>query len=202
LGRHLREALERLLDRLHHRLSARLTTGQAAIGLPSPIEARSLRRSTTDQLARPERCVRRFACDQEARALHAQGLSTRHMARQLHMRRTTVIRSLRTTGFPERAQPRRVRLLAPSVADLQQRWEAGCHHGVQLWRKMRALGVPGPRRRVSHGVVLRRARGRGRPSAAGRRPAWPKVPAVRRLHAATAAASDRVPAPRQLVWLL
>jgi hypothetical protein len=58
------------------------------------VDARSRRRSTTDQIARQARRARRFARDEQVRALYAQHGSKRPMARQLQMRRTTVIRSL------------------------------------------------------------------------------------------------------------
>ena len=138
------------------------------------LEARSLRRSTTDHIARQERRARRLARYQAVRALHAQGVSKRHIARQLQMSRTTVIRYLRTDAFPARAQSQRVSLLDPYVASLQKRWDASCHNGVQLWREIQALGFPGTRRMVSNWVVLRRELELGRPSAAGRRPALPK----------------------------
>jgi transposase len=203
LVRHLREALERLLDRLHQRLAAMLTARQAAaVPTSSLIEARSLRRSTTDQIARQARRARRLARYQEVRALHVQGVSTRHMARQLRMSRTTVIRSLRPDAFPERAQSRRLRLLDPYVAYRQKPWDAGCHNGVQRWRAIHARGFPGTRRMGSNWGGLRRALERGRPSAAGRHPALPKEPAVRLLSATAAGAAPPVPAPRPLVWVL
>jgi transposase len=124
------------------------------------------------------------------------------MARQPQRSRTTVIRSLRTDAFPERAQSQRVSLLDPSVASRHKRWEAGCHNGVQLWREMHALGFPGTRRMVSNWVVLCRALELGRPSADGRRPALPKEPAVRLLPAAAAGTGHPLPAPRQLVGVL
>jgi transposase len=71
LVRNLREALERLLDRLHHRLAAMLTANQTPTALLPSIEARSLRRSTTDQRACQERRARRMARSQEVQALHA-----------------------------------------------------------------------------------------------------------------------------------
>jgi hypothetical protein len=73
----------------------------------------SLRRPTTDQIARQERRARRFARYEKGRALHAQHVSQRYIARQLPMSRTTVICYLRTTSFPGRAQSRRVSLLDP-----------------------------------------------------------------------------------------
>jgi transposase len=202
LVRNLREALERLLDRLHQRLAAMLAASQTAPALTLAPEARLLRRSTTDQIARQARRARRVARYQEVRALHAQGVSTRHIARQLHMSRTTVIRYLRTTAFPERAQSRRVSLLDPYAIYLQKWWDAGCHNGVQLWREIHALGFPGTRRMVSNWVVLRRELERGRPSASGRRAAWPKEPAVRPLPASATGVGRPLPAPRQLVWVL
>jgi transposase len=202
LIRNLREALERLLDRLHQRLAAMLTVNQPATPPMVSIEARSLRRSTTDQIARQERRARRVARYQEVQALHAQGVSKRHIARQLHMSRTTVIRYLRTDAFPERAHSRRVSLLDPYVAYLQKRWDAGCHNGAQLWHEIHALGFPGTRRMVSNWVVLRRELWLGRPSACGRRPAFAKEPAVCLLPVLDAVGGHPLPAPRQLVWLL
>jgi hypothetical protein len=202
LVRHLRDALARRLDRLQHRLTAMLTVNQPGTLPTVSSEARSLRRSTTDQRARQARRARRLARDQEVQARHAQGRSKRPMATPLPMSRTTVIRSLRTTAFPERAQPGRASLLDPSVASWQQRWDAGGHKGVERWRDIQALGFPGTRRMVSNGVVRRRERALGRPSADGRRPALPKEPAVRLLPAPAAGVGHPLPAPRPLVWLL
>jgi transposase len=202
LVRNLREALERLLDRLHQRLAAMLTASHTPTPLLLSVEARSLRRSTTDQIARQERRARRLARYQEARALHAQGASTRHIARQLQMSRTTVIRYLHTDTFPERAQSRRVSLLDPYVAYLQKQWDAGCHNGVQLWREIQALGFPGTRRMVSNWVVLRREFELGRPSAAGRHPALPNESVLRLLPAPAVGVGRPLPAPRRLVWVL
>jgi transposase len=118
------------------------------------------------------------------------------------MSRTTVIRYLRMTAFPERAQPRRDSVLDPYVAYLQKQWDAGCHNGVQLWREIRALGFPGTCRMVSNWVVLHRELELGRPSAYGCHPALPKEPAIRLLPAPAAGVRHPLPAPRQLVWVL
>jgi hypothetical protein len=194
------QVLDRWLGRLHARLAARLTASQMTSPLTPPIEARALRRSTADPIARQARRRRRFACDEPVRALYAQHCATRQRARQLRMSRTTVIRYLRTEAFPERAQSRRVSMLDPYVTSLHTRWEAGCHHGVHLWREIQALGFPGTRRLVSNWVVLRRELELGRPSADGRRPALPKAPVVRLLPAPAAGVGHPLPAPRQLVW--
>jgi transposase len=179
-----------------------LTASHTPTPLLLSMEARALRRSKTDQIARQARRARRLARSQEARALHAQGVSTRHMAQQLQMSRTTVIRYLRTDTCPERAQSWRVRLLDPYVAYLQKPWDAGCHHGVPFWREMQALGFPGTRRMVSNWVVLRREFERGRLSAAGCHPALPKESARRLLPAPAVGGGRPLPAPRRLVWVL
>ena len=144
--------------------------------------ARSLRRSTTDQCARKARRARRWALYREVQALHAQGFSKRHIVKPLQVSRTTV--------FPERARPRRESLLDPSVASRQKRWDAGCHHGVELWREMQALGFSGTRRMVCNWVVLRRELERSRPSAHGQRPALPTEPAMHLLPASAAGGDD------------
>jgi hypothetical protein len=200
--RHRREALERRLERRPHRLAARLPANQAPTARMPSSPARSRRRSTTDQGARQARRARRLALYQAVQALHAQGVSTRPMATRLQLRRTTVRRARRTTVFPERAQPRRERRLDPSGADRHQRWEAGGHPGVARWREIPALGCSGTRRMVSTGGVRRRALERRRPSAQGRRTAWPTAPAMPLLPAAAAGEDDRRPAPRPLVWRL
>jgi transposase len=202
LVRHLREALERLRDRWPRRVAATLTASHSASAPTISMEARALRRSTTDQMARQARRARRVARDEKVQARHAQGVSKRHMAKTLPLSRTTVIRARRPTVCPERAHSRRVSRLDPSVASLHKRWEEGCRHGVQLWREIQALGFAGTRRMVSTWVVRRRELWRGRPSAAGRRPALPKEPAARLLPAPAEGMSRHLPAPRQLVWLL
>jgi transposase len=201
LVRNLREALERLLDRVHRRLAALPAANQLSSEPAASPYARSLRRSTTDQLARQERRSRRLARYEEVRALHKQGLSNRAIATRLHMSRTTVIRYLHVDGFPERAHSRRASILDPYVTYLQERWEVGCHNGAQLWREIQVLGFEGTRRMASNWVVLRRELLLGRPSQYGRRPALPKQPAadLLSLHTAT---SEPLPAPRQLVWVL
>jgi hypothetical protein len=90
-----------------------LTATRTTTALTPFIEARSFRRSTADQIALQARRARLLARYQVLRALHIQGISTRHMARQLQMSRATIIQYLRTDIFPERAQSRRVSLLDP-----------------------------------------------------------------------------------------
>jgi transposase len=202
LVRHLREALARRLDRLHQRLAALLTASQTTTALTPSSAARALHRSTHDQSARQERRARRLARYEPVCALDAPHVSKRPMARPLRRSRTPVIRYLRPDACPARAPSRRASRLDPYVAYLPTRGEAGCQHGVHLWREMQALGFAGTRRMVSHWVGLRRELALGRPSTYGRRPALPKERAIR-LRPALAAGGERsLPAPRPLVWVL
>lgn len=102
--------------------------------------------------------------------------------------------------FPERAQSRRPSKLDPYATYLQERWDAGCHNGVQLWREIRERGFSGTRRLVSNWVVLRRERLLGRHSGFGRRPALPEQ--LTALTVRKGAELPALPPPRQLVWLL
>ncbi len=90
--------------------------------------------SRANRLARYEQII----------ALHRQGLSQRAIARQLHVSRKVVHRSVRAGTFPERAPTgRRQSKLDPYLPYLRKRWEEGCHNGLQLARELEAQGFRG-----------------------------------------------------------
>ncbi len=77
-------------------------------------------------------------------ALHRAGLSLRAIARQLHISRKVVHRSVRAGIFPERAPTgKRQSKLAPYLPYLRKRWEQGCHNGSQLARELETQGYRG-----------------------------------------------------------
>jgi hypothetical protein len=81
--------------------------------------------SRANRLARYEQII----------TLHREGLSQRAIARQLHVSRKVVHRSVRAGTFPERAPTgRRQSKLAPYLPYLRQRWEHGCQNGLQRAR--------------------------------------------------------------------
>jgi len=103
---------------------------------PHALTAAERRRqiSRTNRLARYEQIV----------ALHREGLSQRAIARQLHVSRKVVHRSVRAGTFPERAPTgRRQSKLDPFLPYLRKRWEEGCHNGLQLTRELQAQGFRG-----------------------------------------------------------
>ena len=83
--------------------------------------------------------------------LHEQGVSVRQIAQQMGMGRQTVRRYLNQGAFPEITQRRKM----PSILDrwepyLLQRWQAGCHNALQLYREIHEQGYTG-----SHPLVSR-----------------------------------------------
>lgn len=82
----------------------------------------------------------------QAKALRAQGLSLRKIARQLKLGLHTVCRFVHTDTFPQRAgPPSAASPLDPFFQYLKQRWEQGCHNSSQLYRELKERGFGGSR---------------------------------------------------------
>jgi transposase len=205
------DALERVLARRHAALrdaaaavdravagaAEAATAPPAAPAPPVAVPTRSAPapgRSQTQQDSRVRR-DRRLARYEQVRALQAQGVGLREIARRLGMGRQTVRRFVRAGGFPERAEHRRrPTMLTPYEPYLQARWAAGCQNTRQLWEEIRARGFPGSAGALRHAL----AGWRTEPSRRGR--------AVRRVPADQVAPAPppptRVPSPRQACWIL
>ncbi len=94
--------------------------------------------------------------------LHEKGVSIADIARQVGISRKTVYCYLRMDGPPERKRPirnPRDRVLAPYEPYLLQRWQAGCHNGMKLWREIRDQGYSYSRASVSRFVAHLRREG-------------------------------------------
>lgn len=165
-----REALERVLNRLHAELStlppaaptppARLASSTSPVpSVPAPLRPRALRTlSARDQEAQAAARERRFQRYQQVMALVAQGKPLLQIAKQLKMSRTTVTAFAATDVFPERAATRaQASQLDPYLVYLQERWQAGCTNASQLWREIHAQGYPGGRRQVARWVQHQRS---------------------------------------------
>jgi len=139
LVKNLREALERVLGRVHETLEQR----QQASGLP--VRARGKRRrSKNEQTASQMARLRREARYEDVVALYKQGVPVLRIAEDLHMSRTTVRKFVAAGAFPERATTLRSRsILDPYVPYLQERLGAGDANASQLWRDVRQQGFPG-----------------------------------------------------------
>jgi transposase len=141
-----------------------------------------------------QRQQRRQAMYEHIWALHRQGWTVSAIARRVGMSARTVHRDLRTTTFPGR-QPRSDRghsLLDPYKPALLERWNAGCHTAMRLFRDLKRRGYTG-----SYGLVaayarrLRQAQG----LAPGQRCTRQTLPVV-------AESPSQLLTPRRATWLV
>lgn len=148
-----REALERMLNRLHSDL-AQLpdlsTNDSMPTGEFAPVVGSLRRPSPREQAARQAARERRVARYQQVQALHQQGSSMLQIATRLGMGRATVRTFVSAKAFPERAaQRQQASMLDPYLPYLQQRWADGCTNASQLWREIKAKGYGGVRKQVA-----------------------------------------------------
>jgi transposase len=203
-----REALERMLNRLHAELT-HLPELPGVGGSPTPatppllhaLRLPSLREQAIRQVARD----RRVARYQQAQTLHQQGVPLLQIASRLRMSRATVRKFAAAAVFPERAHKRRQSsMLDPYMPYLQQRWQDGCTNASQLWREIREQGYPGVRKQVARWVHQHRSE----PAPTGPKKYRHSSEArgqTAQESATTNAAGATAPAlagPRRLVWLL
>jgi transposase len=138
------------------------------------------------QISRANRLVRY----EQIIALHRQGLSQRAIARQLHVSRKVVHRSVNAGTFPERTPTgKRQSKLDPFLPYLRKRWEQGCHNGLQLARELRVQGFRGSASLVGKLIGAWRARLPGPAERVRGKKRQAAPPARRRL------------TPRQASWL-
>jgi len=200
------EALERVLGRKRALLKEaaaavnRATTppplrvGPDADPSPSPANRRT-RPSPGEEEAKARHRAQRRERYEAVVALHAQGFNASRIAREVGIGRKTVRRFLRAGSFPERAPaPPHPSILDPYEPFLRERWAAGCHNSLQLWREAKARGFTGA------ASLLRRFVARWRPEP-GRR-----GPPARRTSPEGATLTPPAPtptlSPRQARWLL
>lgn len=110
---------------------------------PAP-ETAKLQPQTAAERRRQANRANRIARYEHIVALSGQGLSERMIARHLHVSRQLVHRFVTAGSFPERApSSRRHSKLDPYLPYLRQRWEQGCHNGVQLAHEIPVQGYRG-----------------------------------------------------------
>jgi transposase len=133
---------------------------------------------------------RRRAAEAEAvRALHAEGVGLKEIARRMGLSRKLVREVVRGDA----AEPFRPRAssLDPWLDRLAAEWGGGCRNGAELWRRLRGRGFPGSLR-----VVTEWATRRQRDEAAD---APPRCPAPRALARLLTTARDRLTRAEALI---
>lgn len=137
--KNLREVLERLLGRVHTRLTQRYET---SIG---PVRPRGKQRRTKNELMASEVArLQRESRYEEVVGLYQQGTPIVRIANDLHMSRTTVRKFVAAGAFPERSNTQRSKsILDPYVPFLRQRVKQGPVNASQLWRDLQEQGYSG-----------------------------------------------------------
>jgi transposase len=152
----LREALQRLLDRLHPELNALLPAAVSAKPTEIPV-LRHRSRSQATERTRQTRKQQRQALHAEIQRLQNKKLPTRTIARKLGKSPTTIYKYLAMPEFPQKTVRKHIAsILDPYQDYLSQRWRAGCRNARQLWRELQQRGYPGTYRQVSRWVYERR----------------------------------------------
>lgn len=152
----LREALQRLLDRLRPELNALLPAATSAKPTEIPI-LRHRPRSQASERTRQNRTQQRQVLHAEIQRLQNKKLPTRTIARKLGKSPTTIYKYLAMPEFPQKMVRKHIAsILDPYQDYLSQRWRAGCRNARQLWREIRQRGYPGTYRQVSRWVYERR----------------------------------------------
>jgi transposase len=181
LLQNLAEALTQVFTTHGRALDAVNATGrQQPVSLPDGTSAVPVPPPPTppaEQARAAQRAARRQAVYDEVWTLHRQGWSVRAIAGQVGRSRRTIERYLQTPTWPVR-QPRRHygrSILNPYKAYLLERWNAGCHTAIQLFRELQPRGYTGSYRRVTAYVSrIRQAQGIP-PRRQGRRQTLPMV---------------------------
>jgi transposase len=205
----LRQALERMLDRLRAQLLQQHGEGENAQDhQPQTISIydRETRRSAQDQARQQQRAIKRLTLYTEVQELHAKGTPIIEIARQLHISRQMVRRYQAAEQVPETGlRPKQPSKIDPYAAYLQSRWDAGCRETKQLWQEISAQGYRGSVRPLVQWTQLRRERERGRRQKAGQRGTASGNGAYTSPSEQQTEVSPtkvRLPATRQLAWFV
>ena len=195
LLRNLGEALQRVLAHHPTALRSAAQTGEASQPAPAPasttggteqLPATPPAAPEVDPQPEPARTHR----EQQFHAvleLHAQGWRYRQIAAELQLDRRTVRRYILGGELPKRGAPgiQRTSSIQPYRAYVEQRWQAGCQNGMELWRELQAKGYSGSYSSMCRALKwLRQGDGRRTDRTT---PVTPKAPTL---------------SPRQAMWLL
>jgi transposase len=186
LLKNLREALERLLTRLHEGLTTLPTASSEGVAA-RPRQKRTRAEAAASTASR----LRRLARYEQVVQLSQQGASIIGIARQLRISRQTVRKYRQAGTFPEQARAFRTKSrLDPYLPYLQQRWQQGCRSANTLWQELLARGFSGGYMLVYRWIQMQREVGEALQVSS-----LPTSSSVR-------AGQRSLEAPRHLAWLL
>jgi transposase len=165
-----------------------LPDGTVAVPVPPPNTPRPAQQRAA------QRQARRQTIYEQVWTFHRQGWTSRAIAQQVGISLRTVQRDLQTATFPGRKRRSDCgqSLLDPYKVTLLERWNAGCHTAIRLFRELRQRGYGG-----SYGLVaayVRRVR-QAQGLAPGQRRARQPLPVV-------AESPYQSLTPRRATWLV
>jgi transposase len=153
--KNLREALERLINRLHASLSARQKAALSKAGLEEKTVERFRNRQQVleAKMAR----LRRQHRYQQVVELYQAGHNILEISQQLGLSRSTIYTYVGAGAFPERAKLWQTKsMLDPYLADLEKRWAEGGRNAKQLWQELVEQGYQGSYKTVRQWAAPRR----------------------------------------------
>ena len=154
----LSAAIERALEGQREHLGLRRPEPEHRTANHASEEATAIS-ETSAQRQSAERRRHRVERYEQVVALDASGHTQRAISAAVGISLKTVRRWLRSREFPERKPVISRHSHVREFADyLRQRWDAGCHNSVQLFREIRARGYRGSRQMVSYLVSSWRGR--------------------------------------------
>lgn len=137
------------------------STGQPQVqvqpGLPNGQMGQEMELACLTYAERKKKISRdkRYARYEQVLALHQAGMGQRAIGRSMHMSRRIVRRFLTSETFPERAagsgrRPKSKSKLAPYLAYLHERWNAGEQTASHLFREIKERGYTGSESLLRH----------------------------------------------------
>jgi transposase len=166
LLQNLREALDQVFTTHHHALDAvneavcqqpiPLPDGTVAVPVPPPATPPLVQQQAA------QRAAQRQARYEQVWTLHRQGWPRVAIAAQVGCSCRTIERYLHLPTWPVRQHRRHYgrSILNPYQAYILERWNAGCHTAMQLFRELQLRGYTGSYRRVTAYVSrIRQAQG-------------------------------------------
>ena len=150
LLRNLVEVTQRTFVSLRPKLKLVALSQPNAVRTPFP-------RTKSDEKRRQVNRNKRLQRYTMVRYLHAQGHSSRRIARILSISRGLVLKYIQAPQFPERQVHYVASTIDPYLPYLQQRLDEDCWNARQLWREIVSLGYP-----IGPGQVEKWVRGQRR----------------------------------------
>ena len=165
-----------------------LPDGTSAVPVPPPPTP------PAEQARAAQRAARRQAVYDAVWTLHRQGWSTVAIATQVGRSQRTIERYLRLSRWPEQQHRSHYgrSMLNPYKPYLLERWNAGCHTAIQLFRELQPRGYTGSYRRVT-AYVSRIRQAQGIP---------PRRQGLRQILPVVAEPVSQPLTPRRATWLV